>query len=83
MISIEVLSFVKIRTTGVFEIEAIVNSMQLTFEYNVRTNKVTIDKSFSADEYDDSLSDGDLRLVASYFLDTILNNFQLGRRYTP
>lgn len=76
MLSITVNAFTKIKSSGVFEIEATINNEPAVLTYNVRNDQILLTGG------DVILSKTDLQLVKNYFIAVLISTFQLGKRYT-
>ena len=76
MLSITVNAFTKVKSSGVFEIEATINNESAVLTYNVRNDQISITGG------DVILSKTDLQLVKNYFIAVLISTFQLGKRYT-
>ena len=76
MLSITVNAFTKIKSNGVFEIEAMINNEPAVLTYNVRNDQISLI------EGDIILSKTDLQLIKNYFIAVLISTFQLGKRYT-
>lgn len=76
MLSITVNAFTKIKSSGVFEIEATINNEPAILTYNVRNDQISLI------EGDIILSKTDLQLIKNYFIAVLISTFRLGERYT-
>ena len=76
MLSITVNTFTKVKSSGVFEIEATINNEPAVLTYNVRNDQISLT------EGDIVLSKTDLQLVKNYFIAILISTFQLGKKYT-
>ena len=76
MLSITVNTFTKVKSSGVFEIEATINNESAVLTYNVRNDQILLTGG------DIVLSKTDLQLVKNYFIAILISTFQLGKKYT-
>ena len=76
MLSITVNAFTKIKSNGIFEIEATINNEPAVLTYNVRNDQISLI------EGDIILSKTDLQLIKNYFIAVLISTFRLGERYT-
>lgn len=77
MLSITVNAFTKIKSSGVFEIEATINNEPAVLTYNVRNDQILLTGGDII-----VLSKTDLQLVKNYFIAILISTFRLGERYT-
>ena len=76
MLSTTVNAFTKIKSNGVFKIEATINNEPAVLTYNVRNDQISLI------EGDIILSKTDLQLIKNYFIAVLISMFRLGERYT-